>query len=294
MKTKNLSTPLKIIKILKLMTEKPVSLEEILCSLEEDNSFVNKETISKYFATLRNAGCNIQKRRNKFYIKYPILNFSDYELNTLLTFHKVAKNLCTKIDYLEFLKFMDKLFTLSNINEFEKYKVMFENMENNTLVNISKFKEKIEVISEFMGDNAQKIKISFEDKIYTIVPLKFHYFKNSVCLFAYDAKENTNKNFPLSKIKDVSQTHSCAQGTDFSSSTTFKILGNLRNSYSPKEDEIITPFDDYLIVTKKKEDKEQLFKRLLKYGANCEILYPKSDRENFKQLVNHLISNFEI
>ena len=29
MKTKNLSTPLKIIKILKLMTEKPVALEEI-------------------------------------------------------------------------------------------------------------------------------------------------------------------------------------------------------------------------------------------------------------------------
>ncbi len=63
MKTKNLSTPLKIIKILKLMTEKPVALEEIMSFLEEDNSFVNKETISKYFATLRNAGCDIQKEK---------------------------------------------------------------------------------------------------------------------------------------------------------------------------------------------------------------------------------------
>jgi len=42
MKTKKLSTPLKIIKILKLMTEKPVTVEEILSTLEEDNSFVNK------------------------------------------------------------------------------------------------------------------------------------------------------------------------------------------------------------------------------------------------------------
>lgn len=88
MKTKNLSTPLKIIKILKLMTEKPVALEEIMSFLEEDNSFVNKETISKYFATLRNAGCDIQKRKNKFYIKYPVLNFTNTELSTLSILQK--------------------------------------------------------------------------------------------------------------------------------------------------------------------------------------------------------------
>ena len=31
--------------------------------LEEDNSFVNKETISKYFATLRNADVTFKKEK---------------------------------------------------------------------------------------------------------------------------------------------------------------------------------------------------------------------------------------
>lgn len=291
MKTKKLSTPLKIIKILKLMTEKPVTVEEILSTLEEDNSFVNKETISKYFTTLRNAGCDIQKRRNKFYIKYPILNFPDNELGVLSAFQKIAKNLCTKSDYSEFLKFMDKLFTLTDTDEIKRYKAVFYSMEDKNLIDISKFKDKIETISNFMGDNARKIKITVENKTYTVVPLKFHYLKNSVCLYAYDVKENINKNFPLSLLHDIKQTPLSAQSTDFSLSTTFKITGGLKNTYQIKEGEIISPFEDYIVVTNKKEDKEQLFKRLLRYGTNCEILYPKSDREKFKNLVKYLILN---
>ena len=69
-----------------------------------------------------------------------------------------------------------------------------------------------------------------------------------------------------------------------------KKKGDLKKSYMAKEGENVSPYDDYLIVTNKNEDKEVLFKRLLKYGTYCEVLYPKSDREKFINLVENLIS----
>jgi len=292
MKTKNLSTPLKIIQILKLMTEKPVSIEEIMTALEEVDNFVNKETISKYFTTLRKAGCDIQKRKNKFYIKYPILNFTDTELNTLSIFQKTAINICAKKDYTEFLKFLDKLFTLSDKNETSRYKAAFQNSSDKNLINkelTNKFKNKIETISQFMGNSPQKLKIIYEDKNYDIIPLKFHYFKHSICLFGYDYLNKVNKNFSLDKISDIKQTPFMAQYADFSLSTTFKVKGKLKNSYSAKEGEIVSSYENYLIVTNNKEDKEELFKRLLKYGIECEVLYPKSDRTKFISMIESMI-----
>ena len=98
--------------------------------------------------------------------------------------------------------------------------------------------------------------------------------------------------FPLYKISDIKETLSAKSPVDFSLTTTFKITGRLKNAYAPREGEIISEFKDHIIVSNKKEDKDELFKRLLKYGSFCEILYPKSDREKFKTLVTGLISNF--
>lgn len=289
MKTKKLATPLKIIKILKLMTEKPVSLKDIMESLEEDDNFVNRETISKYFATLRNAGCDIQKKQNKFYIKYPVLSLNNTEIDTLAGFQKITKNLASKKDYNEFLKFLDKLFSLTNTDEISRYKKILQNKEDKNLIDTDRFRDKIESLSDFIQEPIQKVKIIFEDKPYTIIPVKFHYFKKSICLFGYDCSNNVNKNFPINKIQSIKQIPSLAQNTDFALSTTFKLKGILKKTYCAKEGEIVSPYDDYLIVSNKYEDKETLFKRLLKYGTNCEILYPKSDREKFRTMIHSLI-----
>lgn len=294
MKTKKLSTPLKIIKILKLMTEKPVSLKEIMQSLEEDDNFVNRETITKYFATLRNAGCDIQKKQNKFYIKYPILSLNDTDFDTLADFQKITKSLASKKDYNEFLKFLDKLFSLTDADKISRYKKILQNKEDKNLIDMDRFRDKIESLSDFIQEPAQKIKIIFEDKPYTIIPVKFHYFKKSICLFGYDCSNNVNKNFPIDKIQDIKKIPSMAQSIDFALSTTFKIKGYLKKSYLAKEGEIVSPYDNYLIVTNKNEDKEALFRRLLKYGTNCEILYPKTDREKFKTMLETLILKHNI
>ncbi len=289
---KSLSTPYKIIKILKLLIEQPMSIGEILKSFEKDDVFITPESLSKYITTLKLSGCNIQKLRNKFYVKYPIFYLNTPEFETLAGFDSVCKNLNSKENYNEFQKFLSKLLSLTK--ESEKY-------QNICIAQSQKFKfggpcekhkNKIEIISKFLDDEAQRVKILFDDKEFTITPLKFHYFKDSICLLAYDIKSSVNKYFPLDKISDIKETLSAKSPVDFSLTTTFKITGRLKNAYAPREGEIISEFKDHIIVSNKKEDKDELFKRLLKYGSFCEILYPKSDREKFKTLVTGLISNF--
>ncbi len=292
--SKSLSTPFKVIKILKLLVEKPSSIDEILERLEEDGIFTNKETVSKYFTTLRYAGCDIQKIRNKFYIKYPVVHLDDTELETLAHFDIICKNLNSKENYGEFLKFLSKLFSLTNKNnEYKKMRSTITFDEDFNTGKIGKrYGEKIETISKFIQDTPQKIKIICAEKEFTITPLKFHYFKDSICLLGYDIKNNVNKNFPLDKISDIKGMPTAASSSDFGLITTFKISGRLKNAYTVREGEIISEYEDYIMVSNKKEDKDELFKRLLRYGTFCEILYPKSDREKFKNLLENLIAKF--
>lgn len=286
--SKSLSTPYKIIKILKLLIETPMSANEILEKLEEENIFINAESLSKYLVTLRLSGCDIQKRRNKFYIKYPIFHLDDAELETLAHFDILCKNLNSKENYGEFQKFLNKLFSLSKNTE--KYiQIQAVQSPETFSTGTEKYKEKIEIISKFIDGNTQKIKITAENKEFAITPLKFHYFKNSVCLLGYDIKNNVNKYFPLDKISKIEEGNSSLAPVEFSLTTTFKISGRLKNGYYLREGETLTEHGNYIIVSNKKEDKDELFKRLLKYSTCCEILYPKTDREKFKKLVESLI-----
>ncbi len=66
-----------------------------------------------------------------------------------------------KKDNDEFLKFIDKLFTLVDKTEVNYYKNILQNSENKSLIDkelTNRFKDKIETISQFMGASAQKIK----------------------------------------------------------------------------------------------------------------------------------------
>jgi len=291
---KSLSTPYRIIKILKLLIENPLSINEILKKLEEDDIFINTETLSKYLSTLKLSGCNIQKIKNKYYVKYPFLSLNEAELETLADFDIICKNLNSKTNYEEFQKFLNKLFSLvKNPKQYDNiYKTQNINDFNTKKIS-EKYREKIEIISKFLNDGTEKVKILFEGKEYKAAPLKFHYFKDSICLLCYDLKNNVNRYFPLDKISDIKEINSLPALLDFGLITTFKISGRLKNAYFVREEETVSEYKDYIIVSNKKEDKNELFKRLLKYGSCCEVLYPKTDREKFKNLIKELIIKHE-
>ena len=103
-----------------------------------------------------------------------------------------------------------------------------------------------------------------------------------------------NKLFLLNDIEafyDVLQT---SVKVNFAKTTIFKLNGRIAKGYtSPYENEIITYLDNGdIIVENKYEDKNILRKRLLKYFDMCEILEPKSEREEFLKELKELVKKY--
>lgn len=283
------------IKILKLLSEKPMSMNEIFNEFSDEDDFISKETISKYFSTLRQLGVVIQKNKNKFFLKYPIcsINFSNQELSVLADFEKMAHDLCSSDDYKVFKSIYEKIFNLTNnecSNAYDDIKKSTFMCNGASLIS-QKHKEKIEKLADYLSFGSRKIKIKYDNTSYQIIPKYIKYMKSNVYLYAYDNISKVNKLFVIDKIEDISLMPQMAAGSEFAYATTFKIYKRLKFAYYPREGEIVEDFSDYQIVTNKDEDKDSLFRRLLRYVDLCEIIYPASDREKFKKLIDNMLAN---
>ena len=73
----------------------------------------------------------------------------------------------------------------------------------------------------------------------------------------------------------------------------YELFGDLAKRYSKREHEQVTDIkENSIVVSNTGENKELLFSRLMRYDSCCEILYPKSYREEMKTLLNNMLSNY--
>ena len=75
--------------------------------------------------------------------------------------------------------------------------------------------------------------------------------------------------------------------------TVFKLTGRLIRNYVLKEGEVAHYKDFEVRVTNFYEDKDELLNRLLKYGKNCEVVYPVEDRELMKKKIEKMIKHYQ-
>ena len=74
----------------------------------------------------------------------------------------------------------------------------------------------------------------------------------------------------------------------------FKVYGGLAHRYDLRENETIIEknLPEYLKIKNICEDKEELLTRLLRYDKNCEILSPKSYRDEIKKTIESMLANY--
>ena len=82
------NTCLRVFEVIKLLIQKPYSIEELINILSEkeyNHNIYTQETIVKYITTLRVMGLKVAKEKRKFVLKkYTIdLNLTEKELKTL-------------------------------------------------------------------------------------------------------------------------------------------------------------------------------------------------------------------
>lgn len=288
MTTKIIGTSYRIIQMLKLLFEKPRSLEELLYLFDIQNCPIERKTVTKYFATLRKFGCIITKENNKFVLKKTpfFIELSKSDVKNLNDICLLSKEVLTKNQNNALTKIVNDICIKSN-------GYIENNLQNSNDI-YGKYKSKIEDLSKYMYKEAPKVRILYNDEKITAKLRNFKYKEHTIYIMVFDEEKMENRLLLLDDIHKVENLSQVSSKINFAKTTIFKLKGRVAKGYtSPYKDEIITYLDDgSIIVENKYEDKEALRKRLLKYFDMCEILEPKSEREKFIEMLNDYIKKY--
>lgn len=290
MKTRRkLDAGYRVLKILLLLHKKPMDLDELCYALDTDEQGVNRETISKYFSTLRYFGCVITKSNGKFRLKHVpyALNLMDNEIETLAVFEKFGEKLCDKNNSLKIKSALNKVLQMEEQASFEKYQKTLKSVEIKDIY--SKYANIMERLSKFFDTSAR---IFYKDRWIKVSPKYFKYSRHHIYLYALNEEKRVNELFMLDYIKEIVHLPKRHGYENFAESTTFKIKGRLALGYHLYEDEVILEeTKDFKTILNKSQDKTQLIRRFIKYGEYCEIISPEKDKEKLLSALRVMIGN---
>lgn len=303
------STAYRVLLIKRLLAEQDLNIDEILTFLSEDarigRSFT-KEAVLKYIHTLRASGIILVKKAHKYsmrksYVKYDL---TLENIKTLAVMDSYVKNLhqSRMIElYQSFLTKLKKLLSEEQINLLEKE---INKQSQAKKFNFAHYNEYAELIQQYekycFEDLRVKVfyKLPTEEEIKTVVlePKSVKYTLNNIYLSGYNPYEGEKQLLLINYVKEIKQLPQKSRHTNVSFAITFKLKERLAKGYKLYEGEKILETNEdnsEITVTNNSEDKNALFKRLLRYGDKCEILQPKSERNNFANIIKATLNNYK-
>ena len=292
----------KMFQFLQLLTEDEADYEkviELFSSTKEAKNNTNV-TLNKYLNTLKIFGIKVKKFNKKFHIlnsPYTI-DLSSEELETmklLSAFIDAYPDEKNKKIFLEFLKQIDIRLTESCRSHIKcqteantKFKLYF-----------SEYKNLIEECERYCTDKF-KLKLTYineENKEETInaIPQEVKYYKRKICFSVYNTGTAEICDIPLNDITNIKELPTKSAETCLSMTVVYKVKSRLAKSYKLKEGESTQGYDEngHLIIINKNEDHNQLLKRLMRYGCECEVISPKSFKNKMKQLIESTLTNYQ-
>ncbi len=285
----------RIMKIFKMLYKGPHSLDEICDELYGEDIILSRETIAKYFKTLRKSGCVIRKRRGKFELEsVPFsLDLSDEDFYFLAAFENLGLNLYGENIRDDLKTALSKILSLTDGSGYEKYRGFSNGVAKINHISLL-FRDKISKLLKFGYDNS-KIKVLYGDRKMNISHISFKYCDNAVFVHVFNEDSKNYELLLLENIKEIYSTPKSSLASNFAPYTVFELRGRLKNSYSLYEGErVIKTGEDFMVVSNNFEDKNELFKRLVRYGKLCRIVSPKGDIEKFKNMLDKMSDNFKV
>lgn len=279
-------------KIFKLLYEKPCSLSEIIDELYRENIVVTKETLVKYFKTIRQSGCILRKKQGKFYLEsIPFtLNLSDCDYDNIEIFANLGVGLYGDNVKASLKDAIKKILSMTDKGVYEKYISLFSKSEKDIQEPFI-YKEKIAKLLKYGRDNA-KIKILYNDEKILISHISFKYIDDNVYLHAFN---EIIKNYELYLLKDIKEIYSTPEVSTqcvFAPYTVFEISGRLMRTYTLYEGErVIKVKNDSIVISNNLEDKNQLYRRLVRYGTLCKIISTGNDIAKFNEMLDKMRAN---
>lgn len=294
---------IKIFKLINLLYEDDAEYNKVIEIFKDD---VNEQStnniqviLNKYINTLRVFGIEIEKENNKFVLKSSLyrMNFTVEDLKSISILGKSAKNFPDKeisknlMDFIHILTFRmnedDKIKLNSLVKNYD-FSFFYSNLEDKIEQCRQICKDKFIINILFLKNNEElKCKCTAKDIIYD---------PETVYLRVYDIIKRENLDIPLSNILSIAKQPQLANSTELTTTVVYKLKNRLAKTYKIKENEYSDGYDSdgCLIVINKNEPFDKLLKRLMRYSYNCEIISPKTLRNEMIKMIEDTLKNYDI
>lgn len=311
-KLKTSSTAYRVLLLLSKLNEKAHTLNELNKTFFEDpevGRYFSIDVILKYINTLREAGYEISKRSGSEKRLYALKNapvkiyLDEEEINMLAMLMCYSDSLCQARLNLHFSTFMDKLCRYLSQEQVDGIKKAYEIKKKEQWKLFSRFERYSDVIGrvEQCISEKQRVEIKYklpEDSQEKMCVTRFHkikYDRDEVKLLYCDLISGQMNSIKLDNICNIKQLPSILGERQTACPIVFKVKGRLAKTYRPYEGEVIKEIDKdsgETTITAYADDINSLLGRLMKYGENCEVLYPGMIREKTAELIRQTLDNY--
>lgn len=295
---------IRVLETLKFLYKNNASIQDIINHFEKidpNNRSYTNEVIGKYINTLRVFGFRFVKEKDK----YVLLNspnrfdFSREDLKALYLLESSADKMPEeklKEEINAFLQDLEKNF--SDNTRFLAHSVTKPDFINFKF-DYSKYSNQIHEYEKYFLDG-HRIKVVYKNKYGAetsamFEPKEIKYIENDVFLSVYNPVSAQIQDINFNSIIKIEQLPLKSNPKNMFSSVTFMLKDNLAKVYKLRDSEKLLQLnpDGTVVILNQQEDQNLLLKRLMRYGENCEVLSPKTLREEMKQLVKATLKNYE-
>lgn len=298
-------TSARVMETLKMLHKQKASIQDIIDHFEQidpNNRIYTNEVILKYINTLKVFGFKFTKMKDKYVIQNSPcqFDFTEENLKAIYLIEQSAELIPEekiKSEIYLFLQELEKSFS----NKTKMISGMFSKPELKNLgLDFEKYSKKIREYEKYCIEG-QKLKIQYKNVIGEVIsiiaePNEIKYEKNSVYLSVYNSMSAQIQDIDFDDIIDVKQLPIKSNPTNIISSVTFKLKGRLTKAYNLHDGERVIQInpDGTMLVVNQKEDIDILMRRLMRYGVNCEIIYPKTVREKMTKIIDETLKNYTV
>lgn len=274
---------LQVIKTLQLLMEDNYTMIELTEKLNEREKTpnFNHSVVSKYINTCRYLGFDIPKIHNKYFVaKVPFgLNMSGRDVELIENLSQTSSNRLTNKQNKIFDSFFNKLNKYSNKD--------ITRVENKTVdLTYELFNKAIQ--------QKRRVMLMFRIKaLMECIPVEISERKGKPAFKVIH--NNKVKYIAVDRISGLEVLGKRFTPEEHHGQTViFKLTGELAQRYSLREheEEIAQSLPDYITISNHGENKEELLSRLLRYDKNCEIISPKSYRDDIKTMLDSMLANY--
>lgn len=299
---KTADASVRVLDTLKILSNNSASIQDIIKHFEKidpNNRIYTNEVILKYINTLKVFGFRFAKNKDKYILlnSPESFDFGQKDLTSIYLIEKFSsifpeERIKSNID--QFLQELEKRFSDNTrllAHSLKRPELNFEPGYN-------KYSQRIKEYEKYCLDR-QRLKITYKDSnnstISIIVePNDIKYTEKDIYFNVYNPISAQVHDISFESIIKIEQLPQKSNFKTMLSSVTFELKDRLAKAYKLHEGEKLLQIktDGNIVVLNQNEDRALLLRRLLRYGENCEVISPKSLREEMKVLIKTIINNY--